>query len=66
LDEFWIKSEAIGKIEYHWPHLIIVSWHNVTDRVAYWTEVCLFEDAIGENKHGKLAGFAQHILCTTL
>jgi len=64
LDEFRIESEVIGKIEYHWPHLIIVPWQNVTDTVAYWTEVCLYEDAIGENKYKKVAGFAQGILCS--
>jgi len=49
LDEFGIESKVIGNIEYHWQHLIIVPWQNVTYPVAYWTEVCLYEDAIGEN-----------------
>jgi len=37
---------------------------NVTDTVAYWTEVCLYGDSIGENPYKKLDGFAQHILCS--
>jgi len=63
LDGFGIDSEVIRKIEYHWQHSVIVPWQNVTDAVAYWTEVCLYEDAIGENTK-KPPGFAQHILAS--
>jgi len=57
------QSEAIGKFEHHWQHLII-PWQNVTDTVAYWAEISLYKDAIGENTYKKLAGFAQRILCS--
>jgi len=62
LDEFGIESEVVRKTEYQWKHLIIVRWQNVTDTVACYTEVCLYEDAIGENPYKKLAGFPQHLL----
>jgi len=39
LDEFGIESEVTRKIQYQWQHLIFVRWQNVTDTVAYWTEV---------------------------
>jgi len=35
----------------------IVPWQNVTDAVAYRTEVCLYEDAIGENTCKKTGWF---------
>ena len=44
--------------------MILVRWQNVTDTVAYWTEVYLYGDAIGENPYEKFAGFAQRILCS--
>jgi len=64
LDTYGIESEVIGKIEYQWQNLIIVRLQNVTDTVAYWTEVGLYlcGDAIGENPCEKLTGFAQRIL----
>jgi len=37
---------------------------NVTDAVAYWVEISLYKDAIGENTYKKRAGFAQRILCS--
>jgi len=54
LDKLGIEGEEskfTGKIEYHRQNLIIICWQNVTDTVAYWTEVCLYGDAIGENPH---------------
>jgi len=56
------ESKLTGKIEYQWHNLIITCWQNITDTVAYWTEVCLYGDAIGENPYKKLAGFVQFIL----
>jgi len=45
--------------------LIIVRWQNVNiDTVEYWTEICLYGDAVGENPYEKLAGFAQCVLCS--
>jgi len=41
--------------------LIIVRWQNVTDTVEYWTEVCLYGEAVGENPWEKLAGFPQRV-----
>jgi len=30
--------------------------------MTYWTEVCLYGDAVGENPHEKLTCFSQHIM----
>jgi len=39
-------------------------FQNVAGTVAYWIEVCLYADAIGENPYKKLAGFSQRIFCS--
>ena len=35
-------------IEQQWQHLTILQRQNVSDRIGFWTEVCLHNDAIGE------------------
>jgi len=43
-------------------------WQNVTDTAAYWTEVCLYEDVIGENpyKNWLVLRNAYYVANTTL